>query len=49
MQILFIFKAIRQHLHIVGKHVDSVHCLAWNCSSDLLGFLKLFFQKNSFN
>uniref|UniRef100_A0A915LH82 Uncharacterized protein n=1 Tax=Meloidogyne javanica TaxID=6303 RepID=A0A915LH82_MELJA len=28
--------AIRQHLHIVGKHVDSVHCLAWNCSSDLL-------------
>uniref|UniRef100_A0A915NHI8 WD_REPEATS_REGION domain-containing protein n=1 Tax=Meloidogyne floridensis TaxID=298350 RepID=A0A915NHI8_9BILA len=30
------FIAIRQHLHIVGKHVDSVHCLAWNCSSDLL-------------
>uniref|UniRef100_A0A915M264 Uncharacterized protein n=1 Tax=Meloidogyne javanica TaxID=6303 RepID=A0A915M264_MELJA len=29
-------KPIRQHLHIVGKHVDSVHCLAWNCSSDLL-------------
>ncbi|CAK5084263.1 unnamed protein product [Meloidogyne enterolobii] len=29
-------KPLRQHLHIVGKHVDSVHCLAWNCSSDLL-------------
>uniref|UniRef100_A0A1I8C005 WD_REPEATS_REGION domain-containing protein n=1 Tax=Meloidogyne hapla TaxID=6305 RepID=A0A1I8C005_MELHA len=29
-------KPIRQHYHIVGKHVDSVHCVAWNCSSDLL-------------
>jgi hypothetical protein len=36
-QLIFILATDEPHWRILGKHNESINCLAWNCTSNLLG------------